>query len=102
IQLQKPRIDEINQKMMKQNFKPMYVTMIPAIIFYSWLRHVYPQGIDPSMIAVIHLPFNLFDMPILSYLHNGVIPANTMGAIGWYITVVSVISNLIRKILDMA
>ncbi|MHC1605352.1 MAG: EMC3/TMCO1 family protein, partial [Candidatus Methanofastidiosia archaeon] len=29
IQLQKPRIDEINQKMMKQNFKPMYVTMIP-------------------------------------------------------------------------
>ncbi|HPR42326.1 MAG TPA: EMC3/TMCO1 family protein [Candidatus Methanofastidiosa archaeon] len=99
LQLQKPQIDEMNQKMMKQNFKPMYVTMIPAIILYSWLRHTYePVAVD----AVLHLPFSLFDFPLISYLHDGTIAANHLGAIGWYIVFVSFFSNIVRKILDMA
>ncbi|MHC1609773.1 MAG: EMC3/TMCO1 family protein [Candidatus Methanofastidiosia archaeon] len=99
LQVQKPHIDELNQRMMKQNFKPMYITMIPAIIFYSWLRYNYaPINVE----AIIHLPFSLFDFPLLSRLHDGAIAANEMGAIGWYIVFVSFVSNTIRKILDMA
>ncbi len=99
LQLQKPQIDVMNQRMMKDNFKPLYVTMIPAIVFYSWLRHNYePIVVD----SVVHLPFNLFDFPILSYLHDGTIAANEMGSIGWYIVFVSFFSNTIRKLLDMA
>lgn len=99
LQLQKPHIDQMNQLMMKQNFKPLYVTMIPAIIFYSWLRHTYePMAVD----AILHLPFSLFDLPLLSYLHDGTIANNQLGAIGWYIIFVSFFSNIVRKILDMA
>ncbi|RZN47387.1 DUF106 domain-containing protein [archaeon] len=99
LQLQKPQIDQLNQQMMKQNFKPLYVTMVPAIIFYSWLRHTYsPMAAE----AVVHLPFSLFDLPVLSYLHDGTIAANELGAIGWYIVFVSFVSNSIRKMLNMA
>ncbi|MBN1786196.1 MAG: DUF106 domain-containing protein [Candidatus Methanofastidiosa archaeon] len=99
LQLQKPQIDAMNQKMMKQNFKPLYITMIPALIFYSWLRHTYePMAVE----AILHLPFSLFNLPLLSYLHDGTIAANQMGAIGWYIVFVSFFSNIVRKILDMA
>jgi uncharacterized membrane protein (DUF106 family) len=52
--------------------------------------------------AVVHLPFSLFDLPVLSYLHDGTIAANELGAIGWYIVFVSFVSNSIRKVLDMA
>lgn len=99
LQLQKPQIDQLNQQMMKQNFKPLYVTMVPAIIFYSWLRHTYSPMIEE---AVIHLPFSLFDLPVLSYLHDGTIAANELGFIGWYIIFVSFVSNSIRKMLNMA
>jgi len=99
LQLQKPHIDQMNQKMMTSNFKPMYVTMIPAIILYSWLRHHYePMTTE----AIVHLPFGLFDLPLLSYLHDGTIAANELGAIGWYIIFVSFFSNIVRKLLDMA
>ncbi|HHN81043.1 MAG TPA: DUF106 domain-containing protein [Methanomicrobia archaeon] len=99
LQLQKPQIDQLNQQMMKQNFKPLYVTMVPAIIFYSWLRHTYSPMAEA---AVVHLPFSLFDLPVLSYLHDGTIAANELGAIGWYIVFVSFVSNSIRKMLNMA
>ena len=99
LQLQKPQIDEMNQRMMKDNFKPLYVTMIPAIVFYSWLRHNYEPIVTD---AVVHLPFSLFDFPILSYLHDGTIAANELGSIGWYVVFVSFFSNSIRKLLDMA
>lgn len=99
LQLQKPHIDELNQKMMKDNFKPLYVTMIPAIVFYSWLRHVYEPIVTE---AVVHLPFSLFNLPLLSYLHDGTIAANQLGSIGWYIVFVSFFSNTLRKIMDMA
>jgi hypothetical protein len=52
--------------------------------------------------AVVHLPFSLFDFPILSYLHDGTIAANELGSIGWYVVFVSFFSNSIRKLLDMA
>jgi uncharacterized membrane protein (DUF106 family) len=85
--------------MMKDNFKPLYVTMLPAIVFYSWLRHVYEPIVTE---AVVHLPFSLFNLPLLSYLHDGTIAANQLGSIGWYIVFVSFFSNTLRKIMDMA
>ena len=99
LELQKKRINELNAKMTTMSFKPMIFTMIPIFILFAWFRHSYAYGVP-----ILELPFALFDLPVIGtifgYFH-GSMPANQLGAFGWYFLSTTVCSQLLRKILNM-
>ena len=74
-----------NMKLMKQNFKPMLITMAPFIIIFWWLRGVYD--------SVVVVPFS-FHFP-LSGLETG------LGLIGFYILLSMVFTTAFRKALKV-
>jgi len=101
LQKKKGRIDEMQGKLMSMSFKPLYITMIPIFIFFSWLR-LSPAAnvVDP---VVVKLPF---DTLLVQLFHRGS-PAELqtgdwLGWLGWYIFSSSVVSNILRKIMGMA
>ncbi len=101
LQKKKPRIDEMQKKMMSMSFKPLYITMIPIFLFFSWLRQ--SPAVDMVDPVVVRLPFDTF---IVEMMHRGS-PAgyqtgDWLGWLGWYIFSSSVVSNIIRKIIGMA
>jgi len=99
LQLQQKRINELNAKMSSMSLKPMFITMPPIFILFAWFRHTAAYGIP-----ILQLPFALFDLPVIGtifgHFHGGM-PADQLGAYGWYFLTVTVFSQLIRKILNM-
>lgn len=101
LQKRKSRMDEMQKKLMSMSMKPLYITMIPIFLFFSWLRQSPAADlIDP---VVVKLPF---DTILVQKLHAGSPPGfqtgDWLGWLGWYIFSSSVVSNIIRKILGMA
>jgi len=75
-----------NMKLMKQNFKPMLITMAPFLIIFWWLRSVFE--------GVTVIPFD-FHFP-LSGLETG------LGWIGFYIILSMIFTTAFRKALKVA
>ena len=101
LQKKKGRIDEMQKKLMSMSFKPLYITMIPIFIFFSWLRQSPAADIvDP---VVVKLPF---DTLLVQLFHRsspaGLQTGDWLGWLGWYIFSSSVVSNILRKIMGMA
>ncbi len=101
LQKKKGRIDEMQKKLMSMSFKPMYITMIPIFLFFSWLRQSPAADIvDP---IVVKLPFDTF---LVELFHRsspaGLQTGDWLGWLGWYIFSSSVVSNIVRKIMGMA
>jgi uncharacterized membrane protein (DUF106 family) len=101
LQKRKGRIDEMQKKLMSMSFKPLYITMIPIFIFFSWLRQSPAADIvDP---VVVKLPF---DTLLVQLFHKsspaGLQTGDWLGWLGWYIFSSSVVSNILRKIMGMA
>ncbi|MFQ5892516.1 MAG: EMC3/TMCO1 family protein [Candidatus Methanofastidiosia archaeon] len=123
LQVQKKKVQAMQQKMMGMTMKPMYITMIPIIIFFSWMRfHYSPLDSACSDLGVeacsqgfymlkdscecvrdvaVKLPF---DFPLFAYFHknNPDTSGSYLGWLGWYFLFVSVVSSLLRKLLDMS
>jgi uncharacterized membrane protein (DUF106 family) len=74
------RLIDTNMKYMKQSFKPMLYTFLPIIIFFGWLKSLYPTG------DIINFGFNipLFGMGL--------------GWLGTYIISSIIFSLIIRKL----
>jgi len=71
---------------MSKSFRPMFYTMIPIILIFTWLRHKIPNGPDDYILT---LPF--------SFLKAG--GSNiSLGWLGWYILCSFPASTLIKKI----
>jgi uncharacterized membrane protein (DUF106 family) len=101
LQKKKSRIDEMQSKLMTMSMKPLYITMIPILIFVSWLRQSPAADIvDP---VVVKLPF---DTMLVQLFHKGsptgLQTGDWLGWLGWYIFSSSVVSNILRKIMGMA
>ena len=84
------RMAEINKKsmehsgeQMKQQFKPMLITLVPFLIIFGWLRSVIPYDQ-----VVINFPFNIWKPG----LNDG------MGWFGIYFITAMVFSTILRKI----
>ena len=76
---------QVNMKLMKQNFKPMLITMVPFIIIFWWLRGIYE--------GIIVIPLS-FHFP-LSGLATG------LGWIGFYIICSMIFTTVFRKALKV-
>lgn len=77
---------EVNMSYMKENIKPMLITMLPFIIIFWWLKTVYT--------GVVVIPFS-FHVP-MSGLETG------LGWIGTYIIFSMLFTTLFRKALKVA
>lgn len=101
LQKKKSRMDDMQKQLMSMSMKPMYITMIPILLFFSWLRQ--SPAVDLIDPVVVKLPF---DTILVQKLHTGSPPGfqtgDWLGWLGWYIFSSSVVSNIIRKILGMA
>jgi|Deesub1362A_J573_1020465.scaffolds.fasta_scaffold01089_17 uncharacterized membrane protein (DUF106 family) len=75
---------EVQREMMGNAFKPMFYTMIPIFLVFSWLRYAIPPDIP-----VVTLPFELPKY------------GNTLGWFGWYILSSFAVSPLLKKILNI-
>lgn len=75
----------LNMKLMKQNFKPMLITMIPFIAIFWWLRGIYTD------VTVIQFGFHF----PLSSLETG------LGWIGFYILCSMLFTTVFRKALKV-
>ncbi len=102
LQKRKARMDEMQKKLMSMSMKPMYITMIPILIFFTWLRQS-PSIVDLVDPVVVKLPFDTY---LVQIFHRGSPPefqtGDWLGWLGWYIFSSSVVSSIIRKILGMA
>ncbi len=79
------RIKQQQAEMTGMTMKPMFLTIIPLMLFFGWVR-VQPQAAD----LVIDLPFTL---PYFG---------DTLGWLGWYFLCSILFSQVLRKVLDMA
>jgi uncharacterized membrane protein (DUF106 family) len=79
------RIKQQQAEMTGMTMKPMFLTIIPIMIFFGWVR---AQPVAANL--VIDLPFTL---PYFG---------DTLGWLGWYILCSFFFSQTLRKILDMA
>lgn len=108
LQKKKARIDEMQRKLMSMSMKPLYITMIPILLFFSWLRQS-PAAADVLNPVVVKLPFDTYLVQIFhtpGILGPGSPPelrtGDWLGWLGWYIFSSSVVSSILRKILGMA
>ena len=74
----------VQREMMGTSFKPMFYTMIPIFLVFSWLRYTVPPSI-----TVVMLPFELPKY------------GTTLGWFGWYILSSFAVSPLLKKILNI-
>lgn len=72
--------------MMSKSFKPMFYTMIPVILIFSWLSHNIQNGPDDYILT---LPLTLIKAGA---------PQIKLGWLGWYILCSIPASTLIKKI----
>jgi uncharacterized membrane protein (DUF106 family) len=79
------RIKQQQAEMTGMTMKPMFLTIIPIMIFFGWVRS---QPVAANL--VIDLPFTL---PYFG---------DTLGWLGWYILCSFFFSQTMRKVLDMA
>ncbi len=56
LQKKKARIDEMQRQLMSMSMKPLYITMIPILLFFSWLRQ--SPAADVLNPVVVKLPFD--------------------------------------------
>ena len=75
------RLIDTNMKYMKQSFKPMLYTFLPIIIFFGWLKSIYPADVD-----LINWGFNI---PLFGI---------GLGWLGTYIISSIIFSLIIRKL----
>ncbi|MBU7045838.1 MAG: DUF106 domain-containing protein [Theionarchaea archaeon] len=85
LEAQKKRSQQQQSEMMGMTMRPMFLTFIPIIIFFGWVRAQPAAGE-----LVIDLPFTL---PIFG---------DTLGWLGWYILCSFFFTQVLRKILNMA
>ncbi len=79
------RIKQQQAEMMGMTTKPMFLTIIPIMIFFGWVRS---QPVAAEL--VIDLPFTL---PYFG---------DTLGWLGWYLLCSFFFSQALRKVLNMA
>lgn len=85
LETQKKRAQKQQSEMMGMTMRPMFLTFIPIVIFFGWVRSQ-PAAAE----LVIDLPFTL---PYFG---------DTLGWLGWYLLCSFFFSQALRKILDMA
>jgi uncharacterized membrane protein (DUF106 family) len=74
----------VQREMMGDAFKPMFYTIIPIFLVFSWLRYTVPPDV-----TVVTLPFELPKF------------GSTLGWFGWYILSSFAVSPLLKKILNI-
>ncbi|MBU7010674.1 MAG: DUF106 domain-containing protein [Theionarchaea archaeon] len=85
LEAKKKEISHLTAEMTGMTTKPMFLTIIPIMIFFGWVR---AQPIASSL--VINLPFTL---PVFG---------DTLGWLGWYLLCSFFFSQALRKVLGMA
>jgi uncharacterized membrane protein (DUF106 family) len=84
LETRKKRVQQQQTEMMGMTMKPMFLTMLPIIIFFGWVRS---QPVASEL--VIDLPFTL---PYFG---------DSLGWLGWYLLCSFFFTQTLRKILDM-
>ena len=85
LEVRKKQISKLNAEMMGMSTRPMFLTIIPIMIFFGWVRS---QPVAAEL--VIDLPFTL---PYFG---------DSLGWLGWYLLCSFFFSQTLRKVLDMA
>jgi uncharacterized membrane protein (DUF106 family) len=83
----------LQSDMMRNQFKPMIIYMIPLFAVFYFLRAQF------DMVPVAELPFRLWFMDF--FHQNNVISADQFGFIAWYFATASWFGSIFRKILGV-